>query len=1153
MKQYSRTIACMLLTVIAIICLLNSGNVPRTIHGETATSSHVKESTYQIDTSADDAEVFKDSVSFTSRDLELHGIENKVSKDTWLRFHHIYIPEGAKVTELVLEFTGYESSTRSMTSTIQMEQAIHSTAFESSVLSFDQRKLSEKSVTFTIPSLSRMLNYRTPNLSSLLPNDFDETRATDEVTLAYKISGVSLSGRGTMYAYDGSKSCAPRLHLKYVLPEGKEMYRLKENVDDGIESSMDGTVDLLGDVSIGSVHHNDERSRLAYTSFRFPKVNLPKDAEIERAYLEFTTNDTTSSGDFLVSIRLERTRSLPLKPEEKNIQNRLYTTKEEHFQMHTFTKANQIVQTPNLASVIDEVRLLGWKQGEPMLFTLQSQGYLGSVYSGGSGLFAPRLVIEYRQGSGPKLPEDTKIQESLHGVFINEVAPEGSRNEKEDWIELYNSNAYPIYIKSGVFLENGSKKHELKDIFIPKKGYRILLSDECVTCGTDHLSFKLSSKASNLRLTDTRTGVRKSCDEFTYGGNTVYDDTYARTSDGHEGVSQYIRGGSYASSNDRKIEKERVLPSVERGVYEHGFPLTFTASKGSHIRYTLDGTFPTRTHGMIYTDPIEITTTTTVNAIAYSEHSESEVEAFTYILLNNYPNEKRSTKGRWLYKSSITDTQYKEALQALPIVSVTSNTKELQSDGTYIPVTFEYLSSHKDGKSNVFQRSGGRRFGQFSKTELNAGISLKFSRAMSTKKFEYAQLFPEYRNDTYPNVSKFTELELKEGQDGPQVENPQAAGYLRYDDQVTHELTRQMGKFSIATRYVHYFYNGLYMGVKTLREEFDRDTMSAYFGGDEKEYTIVNFQDKNFSTGVVEEGDVLLYDRIQTALRTKNFQEFKKYVDVHDLIQFQIMFMFIDSETEAIGIVHNTPDGVTQPKMKFNINDTDGAFFNTGQIGIGATYFWGGGTYRYKWDHLSVARSGPGGMIRVFGGNGPVGTYPGNLEFKTYVKDEILNVFGYPYVPNGKRKEELPLSKENVSHVILNNIQELEYPYALDTAFMSYSSSAYSIWQNENKKVINQLEDRVNYSLHMWEMYGMTHTLHQVNYVEEGEGKYSLQTEDPDVEIYFTRNGSDPMGENGTISNHAERYTHVIERKTGEQIVVRAFSKGNIGPKSYLP
>ncbi len=64
-----------------------------------------------------------------------------------------------------------------------------------------------------------------------------------------------------------------------------------------------------------------------------------------------------------------------------------------------------------------------------------------------------------------------------------------------------------------------------------------------------------------------------------------------------------------------------------------------TATSGASINYTTDGTTPSDTVGALYTGPFKISTTTTVNAIAYASGMDnSPVSTATYVIVTAVPS-----------------------------------------------------------------------------------------------------------------------------------------------------------------------------------------------------------------------------------------------------------------------------------------------------------------------------------------------------------------------------------------------------------------------------------------------------------------------------------------------------------------------------------
>jgi hypothetical protein len=588
-------------------------------------------------------------------------------------------------------------------------------------------------------------------------------------------------------------------------------------------------------------------------------------------------------------------------------------------------------------------------------------------------------------------------------------------------------------------------------------------------------------------------------------------------------------------------------------LYDTGFALTLSAP-GLQVRYTLDGSTPSQTKGTLYTGPgpIQITKTSVVRAIAYDDRGNTDVITHTYVLKDNYKNEARSG-AQWQYKTIVTAEDYGKALAAFPIVSVTSD-KEFVRYADYVQTSFEFIASHTgDADGDFVSRAGGKKFGQVSSGQFNSGIAYRFKKDFGTKRAEF-NFFEAVAGDAFPTPEKTGKLELHEGQDGPQ-NDIYDLGYNRYDETVMRSLARDMKLFDSHTKYVHYFFNGQYRGIKTMREDFGANMFEDYFG-DDNEYTKVSFQDAYFAGGRVEDGDgdAALMRRIIALSTNHDFQRFKEVVDVEDMIKNQILFMFTDTEREMNAVVHNdveegydaigynakgkldVGDGVM--RMMFNINDSDGAFFNDARTGTSSSAFaGGGGTYRYKWGD-SISRRGAGRMFGSFSGDS-TSAAAGNLEFKTLVKDQVLLQLG-----EGK-----PLSVENVNKYLSENQDILDLPYRLDAAFMGARASIYTDWKKSNDRVLAQTADRVSFNLEQWAKYGMRHTLSAVGIASGPEG-YTLTNPNAGTKAYYTIDGSDPMGPDGVVSAAATEYTgSTVDTK---KITVRAFTTNNWGPLSAI-
>ena len=77
----------------------------------------------------------------------------------------------------------------------------------------------------------------------------------------------------------------------------------------------------------------------------------------------------------------------------------------------------------------------------------------------------------------------------------------------------------------------------------------------------------------------------------------------------------------------------------------------------------------------------------------------------------------------------------------------------------------------------------------------------------------------------------------------------------------------------------------------------------------------------------------------------------------------------------------------------------------------------------------------------------------------------------------------------------------------------------------------------------------MAHTLKAVT-VNPVSGGHTLVNPNSSTEVYYTTDGSDPMGPDGSVSVSAKKYTAGAVISGGANLKVRAFTTNNWGPLS---
>jgi hypothetical protein len=1112
--------------------------------------------TFTVATVNDDAMANATQVDLANSGLPLHSqYTAAASYDSYVRFTGVDLPADAVVTGAHLTFTLRDTAAKAGQIAVSGELTERGT-YQLAPGSFKGRDYTS-AVTLDYPAAVAGATYNTGDIGAVVAAQYAANPAREDY--AFKIHGLTPSNPFTVRSFYFGAAYAPKLVVEFYSNYGHSTTAITAVSDDAEEFGPAKAIELGGAIQMGGYYGaaNTEAVR-DVTGFRFQSVQIPDSATLVRAYIQFTTYADGPVGKTSnLTIRSELGNAATYPVVAGAITNRTYSIGAVPWQVSTFNQSLAKLRTPDLKDLIDEARLAGWTNGQALAFKFDGDGYIGSVYAG-PGVYAATLYVEYRFDGGGVWDNVITDPAQVNGIYINELSTSGTKANEDDWLELYNASDSFIWLGPGIRLwRDGTKKGDTFDftgLLVPPHAYRILYADEKTSQGPDHLSFDFK-KSGEVNLTDMSSGSVRVIDAFAYG-EQLYLETHARVPDG--GLITLMAEETYGYSNDKAPQKYTLNFSHDRGVYDTGFTLTLTSVPGSTIRYTTDGSTPSATKGTIYLGPITVNKSMSVRAVAYDARGTSTPQTMTYVLLDNLKNETQASWSRWtpVNKATIDDAAYAQALSQLPIVSINSDVVELSHaiGQDYVQAYFEYMPEVGSGEADFAQPIGVKRFGQASIAQYNSGIAVRFKKDYGAGKAKY-EFFDSFAGEPYALTGEYKKLELHEGQDGAQPDGWYAPGYLRYDEMMTRLLANQMGIFDSHTQYVHYFYNGQYAGIKTMREDYGPQTFEPYFGVDSDDYTKVSYQDDIcFQIGCVETGDgeQSVMQAVHRAANSGNYQTFQQYVDVESLIRNMILFHYIDCENEWNGVVENSV-GSGGMKMMFNINDSDGAFYNQGSslITYSSTMDGGGGNYRYKWVN-PVSMAGPYGMFRTWTRYDTADLNDGNLEFKTRVKDDVLELIG-PASGDFRGAAGAPLSVDNVQALLLEQQATLEVPYRLDAAYMG-ALNQWSIWKNYNPKVIAMVPERTKYNLEQWAKYGLTHTLPAVVATSAGDSSVTLSVANSSAVIYYTLDGSDPMGANGATPGQsganpaAQAYTTGTVLPAGA--TTRAFTPGNWGPLS---
>jgi len=894
----------------------------------------------------------------------------------------------------------------------------------------------------------------------------------------------------------------------------KTSYGIQNYTDDAEEFTATGSMSLYSsDLEIGGI----DNGRNQIVGLRYPNITLPEGAIITGIFLQFNTDELSQSSS--VNVQMEKGENNPFDSTPHNISNRTYTNTTVVWTVPIINQINQhseIYKTPNLVSLLNEVKEDGWDVSKGFVFKITGNAEASStVDSRESGqTIAPQLIVEYDTDGGSGENSDVISDPSLiTDIYINEVSAKGTKNIDSDWIELYNNHNFPVLLDESFYLSNKKKsldKFKLHNIVIPAKSYATFYADENTEEGNLHTNFKLKSKGGKVYLSKDEDGELSKMDTLEYG-KTHYNETFGRFPDITGDVIKFRKGGSEGHSNDLGLQNIDLNIDNQRGIYENGITVTMTPSQPSTIRYTIDGSFPSKTHGQIYSSPIEVHQNSVIKAIAYNEKGESKYETNTYITGKSNSELK--------YKDLMNNSEYLSALREIPIISISKDTNSFTN--TEVLTTFEYIDTNVSHENKgIAIEAGVKKFGAWSNHFIKNNLRFYFRDDYGYKALDY-DVFSDYADTMYPAVDKFKRLELKIGEDGV-LNNDFTFGYSRFSDKLMHDAMLDMGHLDVHAKFVHVFLNGKYYGVETLRERYDDDFAESYLTGDDNDYIRINNKDGYWHYGYIQEVQYRSqWDSVKAATRGRDYQSVKTKVHMEDYIKMMLMYLSVDSEYEARGIMNVKNNG---ERIRFSLNDSDGLLWN--KNGWRNSTHWGG------------LLSGPGYIFGSF-------LADKNLEFMTTVRDDV-----YTHL----EQENSVLSTMYFTNKINALTNSIDKSYKLDVSRWGFRRDLYSLWKTEINRIISELPSRFATVHSNLASRGLTHTLEK-SIVSKENQTIVIENPNQNANLYFTIDGSDPMGDDGSISSSAMNYKehkNVLDNTNTGYIIIRAHTQNNWGPKTIF-
>ena len=311
--------------------------------------------------------------------------------------------------------------------------------------------------------------------------------------------------------------------------------------------------------------------------------------------------------------------------------------------------------------------------------------------------------------------------------------------------------------------------------------------------------------------------------------------------------------------------------SVDRGFFTDQFQLQLsTITEGAQIRYTLDGSPPSPTRGLIYSGPVSIAGTQVVRAMAHkAEFQSSRVNTRTYIFPDEVTSQTRPSgyPTSWggepradydmdtqITRSRQYSTRFQRGLRDIPTLSVTGEKDAFFGpNGIYVDtqnrsieasVSAEYF--HPDPTLDGVNIEGGFQIDCGFKLQggasRNPGSSIKHSLSLRFREL-YGPGKLNYPVFEGTDVTSFDSIHLRAMYNNSwhHSNSGQRARATMIRDQWARDCMIAMGNADGGHgHFVHLYLNGLYWGVYNLHERLENDHYAAYNGFEDDEVLGLN-------------------------------------------------------------------------------------------------------------------------------------------------------------------------------------------------------------------------------------------------------------------------------------------------------------------------
>ena len=619
-------------------------------------------------------------------------------------------------------------------------------------------------------------------------------------------------------------------------------------------------------------------------------------------------------------------------------------------------------------------------------------------------LEAPNLL----QGAVPVLNEFSASNSSVI---------DDDNGNSSDWIEIYNAGQDSVDLGGYSLTDNitNTTKYVIPNNTTLAGGQYLVIfagDDADPTSGSDlYTGFALSSGGEYVGLYNSDGNLINGFgpDGSDYPAQFT-DVSYGIEDDGTLSQVSFFSTPTPGSANIGAVDGViDTLPtvSVDRGFYEQAFTVDVTSPEpGAILVYTTDGSEPSLNNGTrvnpansnsMAVASIFINETTSLRTAAFKPGFLTEAATtHTYVFLNDVIASDLSS-------SPETNATLREALLDIPTLSFNYEDVITDSDVPEQLASIEWLAP--DGSEGFQIDAGIKGFGGYFTNFAKKNFRVNFRSEYGESKLDFP-LFEGFDNGIPAATEGFDSLDFRSGSH----DMSQRGFYM--SNRFVDDTLLELGHVAPHGRFVHIYTNGVYWGQYHMRERWDADFLSQYYGGDADNFEAVNGNVNNgnstpngWSPGEVYDGDGTAWTNINALADTDGsgnptggYQQLKEVVNLPQLIDYNLIYMAGSSENEYRA--GGTADGSVP--YTFTLNDADGWLRGTGD---------------------RTNNAGPGNILGTL-------VDEADPEFMTLYRDRIENLFGEGGV----------LGAEQSIERLQNRLTEIENSFHAEAARWGYRS-----------------------------------------------------------------------------------------------------------------